>query len=278
MTTKPCIICIAMTGSLPRKEDNPAVPITISEQIESTQEAYEAGASIAHCHVRLDDGTPTADPDRFGLLQEGLIKHCPGMIIQFSTGGKSSSGGDRGKMLPLRPEMASLSTGSSSFPNNGVFANPRDLVEWLALEMVKYDIKPELEIFDLSHLHQAAALQKSGHIKGPLYVQFVMGIKNAMPVDKDVLDYYVKTLHRLTDDGEWCAAGIGPAQIILNDWCVAGGGHARAGLEDNVRLDRDTLAPSNASLVKRVVDLCDKYERPVATPQQARKLLRLRAG
>lgn len=275
MTHKPCIICIAMTGSLPTKDDNPAVPITVAEQIESTQEAFEAGASIAHCHVRLDDGTPTADPERFALLQQGLVKFCPGMIIQFSTGGKSSVGEDRGKMLGLRPEMASLSTGSSTFPT-GVFANSRDLIEWLAAEMVKYEIKPELEIFDLSHLHQAALMQQSGDIKGALYVQFVMGIKNAMPVDRDVFDYYVKTLHRISEGAEWCAAGIGPAQILLNEWCVAAGGHARTGLEDNVRLDRNTLAPSNAALVEKVVELCEKYERPVASPADARQMLGLR--
>ena len=87
MTDNPAIICVAITGSLPTKADNPAVPIDISEQIESTQAAFEAGATICHAHVRTADGTPTADPDRFARLQEGLRKHCPGMIVQFSTGG-----------------------------------------------------------------------------------------------------------------------------------------------------------------------------------------------
>ena len=107
-------------------------------------------------------------------------------------------------------------------------------------------------------------------------VQFVMGVKNAMPADRDVFDYYIKTVHRLFGaDVPWCAAGIGPAQIILNEWAVSSGGHARTGLEDNVRLDRDRLAPSNAAMVHRVVDLCDRYERPVATWRQARAMLGL---
>ena len=123
--TKPCIICVAITGSVPQKADNPAVPITISEQIESTQAAFEAGASIAHCHVRLEDGTPTSDPDRFAQLIEGLKQHCPGMIIQLSTGGRSGAGLERGGMLPLRPDMASLTVGSNNFPTR-VYENPPD--------------------------------------------------------------------------------------------------------------------------------------------------------
>ena len=89
---KPCIICVAITGSLPTKENNPAVPITVAEQVESTQEAFEAGATIAHCHVRDDDGKPTSDPERFARLKEGLEQHCPGMIVQLSTGGRSGAG------------------------------------------------------------------------------------------------------------------------------------------------------------------------------------------
>jgi uncharacterized protein (DUF849 family) len=274
--TKPCIICVAITGSVPRKEDNPAVPITINEQIESTHAAFEAGASIAHCHVRMEDQTPTSDPERFARLMEGLHKHCPGMIVQFSTGGRSGAGHERGGMLPLRPDMASLTVGSNNFPTR-VYENAPDLVDWLAGEMRTYNIKPEIEAFDLSHIHQAVAMNRDGRIPGKLYVQFVMGVKNAMPVDRDVFDYYIKTMNRLAPEAEWCAAGIGRFQLEVNEWCIAEGGHTRTGLEDNVRLDRETLAPSNAALVSRAVELCEKYERPVATWQQAREILELPA-
>lgn len=275
--TKPAIICVAITGSVPKKKDNPAVPISISEQIESTHEAFEAGASICHAHVRTEDETPTSDPERFARLKEGLEKHCPGLIIQFSTGGRSGAGKERGGMLSLRPDMASLTVGSNNFPTR-VYENPPDLVDWLASEMLVYDIKPEIEAFDLSHIFQAAKMADEGRLKAPLYVQFVMGVKNAMPVDRPSFDFFRETLARLAPDAEWCAAGIGPDQILVNEWCVASGGHCRTGLEDNVRLDRDTLAPSNAALVKRVVDLCEKYDRPVATVAEARQILGLRAA
>ncbi|MEM6660206.1 MAG: 3-keto-5-aminohexanoate cleavage protein [Pseudomonadota bacterium] len=274
--TKPCIICVAITGSLPTKENNPAVPITVAEQIESTHEAFEAGASIAHCHVRDDAGKPTSDPDKFAQLKEGLEKHCPGMIIQLSTGGRSGAGLERGGMLPLHPDMASISVGSTNFPTR-VYENAPDLVDWLASEMRKHDVKPEIEAFDLSHILQAKRMADAGDILGTPYVQFVMGVKNAMPADRDVFDFYVKTVHRLFGaDAPWCAAGIGRSQLELNEWSIAAGGHARTGLEDNVRLDRNTLAPSNAALVARAVDICEKHGRPVATWTQAREILGLR--
>jgi uncharacterized protein (DUF849 family) len=272
---QPCIICVAITGSVPTKANNPAVPITIAEQVESTHEAFEAGASIAHCHVRDDEGRPTSDPERFARLKEGLERHCPGMIVQLSTGGRSGAGRERGGMLPLKPDMASLSVGSNNFPTR-VYENPPDLVDWLASEMLAHDIKPEIEAFDLSHIVQATRMAADGRLRGPLYVQFVMGVKNAMPADEAILDIYIATLKRLAPDALWCAAGIGPAQVLLNEWAIARGGHTRTGMEDNVRLDRDTLAPSNAALVRRAATICERHERPVATWQQARQMLGLR--
>ena len=270
----PCIICVAITGSVPTKEDNPAVPISISEQIESTQECYELGASIAHCHVRNDDGTPSIDPDKYRRLKEGIEKYCPGMIIQLSTGGRSGHGFDRGKMLSLRPDMASLTVGSNNFPTR-VYENPPDLVEWLAEEMIRNSVKPEIEIFDLSHIHQAASLAKQNKLQGNLYIQFVMGVKNAMPADFDVFEYYIKTVNRLLPKALWCGAGIGKNQRILNEWCIKLGGHVRTGLEDNIRIDKETLAPSNASLVKIAKEICEQYNRPVASWKKAREILEL---
>lgn len=274
--TNPCIICVAITGSVPRKEDNPAVPVTINEQIESTHAAFEAGAAICHAHVRNDDQTPSSDPEKFAALKEGVEKHCPGMIIQLSTGGRSGAGAERGGMLSLRPDMASLSVGSNNFPTR-VYENPPDLVDWLAHEMRTYGVKPEIEAFDLSHIHQAVALNRDGRIPGTLYVQFVMGVKNAMPVDRDVFDYYVKTMNRLAPDAQWCAAGVGAGQAVVSEWAIAAGGHTRTGLEDNVRWDKTSLAPSNAALVARTAGICERLGRTVATPAQAREILGLRA-
>ena len=273
----PCIICAAITGSVPVKADNPAVPVTVAEQIESTHAAFEAGASICHAHVRNEDETPTSDPDKFAALKEGVEKHCPGMIIQLSTGGRSGAGSERGGMLPLRPDMASLSVGSNNFPTR-VYENPPELVDWLASEMVKYDVKPEIEAFDLSHILMAAQMHKLGKIKAVPYVQFVMGVKNAMPAERFVFDFYLQTVERLFPGAPWCAAGIGANQVVLNEWAVAAGGHARTGLEDNVRWDKASLAPSNAALVTRLAEICAQHERPVATPAQARQILGLRAA
>jgi len=272
---KPCIICVAITGSVPTKADNPAVPITVDEQIESTHAAFEAGAAIAHCHVRAEDGTPTSDPERFARLGEGIARHCPGMIVQFSTGGRSGAGQARGGMLPLRPDMASLSVGSNNFPTR-VYENPPDLIAWLAAEMRRHEIVPEIEAFDLSHILHAIRLHREGVLYGRLYVQFVMGVMNAMPADREVFDFYVHVMRSRAPEANWCAAGIGPNQIIVNEWAIAAGGYTRTGLEDNVRLDRATLAPSNAVLVERAADVCARHERPVANPEQAREILGLR--
>ncbi|MDB0019306.1 3-keto-5-aminohexanoate cleavage protein [Planktomarina temperata] len=273
---KPCILCCAITGSVPTKAANPAVPISISEQVESSLAAVEAGASIIHAHVRNADETPSSDPEKFARLQEELRRHSPDVIIQFSTGGRSGAGQERGGMLPLRPDMASLSVGSNNFPTR-VYENPPDLVAWLASEMQKYEVLPEVEAFDLSHILQALRLHDEGKLFGKLYVQFVMGVKNAMPADRAVFDFYVAQMQARAPQAEWCAAGIGPNQLVVNEWAIAAGGHTRAGLEDNVRLDRNTLAPSNAALIARAAELCTRYERPVASPAQAREILGLRA-
>lgn len=272
---KPCIICVAITGSLPRKSHNPAVPISISEQIESTHAAFEEGAAIMHAHVRNEDETPSSDPDKFAKLKEGVEKHCPGMIIQFSTGGRSGSGRERGGMLPLAPDMASLTVGSNNFPNR-VYENDPALVAWLASEMRQYQVTPEIEIFDLSHLFKAAEMAKNSEIPIKPYIQFVMGVKNAMPADQGVFSFYIETVKRLFGvDTPWCAAGIGANQMVINEWCAKNGGHMRTGLEDNIRMDRDNLAPSNAALVKRAADIAKKHGRIIASPAEARKILNI---
>ena len=273
--TTPCIITVAITGSLPRKENNPAVPITIPEQVESTQAAFEAGATLAHLHVRNDDQTSSSDPAKFARLKEELEKHCPGMILQFSTGGRSGAGKERGGMLALKPDMASLATGSCNFPTR-VYENSPELIDWLAAEMLAHDVKPEIEAFDLSMIFKAVEMAQAGKIKPPLHVQFVMGVKNAMPVDREVFEFYVTTLKRLAPDATWTGAAIGKDQLTLNRWSLELGGHCRTGLEDNVRWDRNSLAASNAALVGRVAELCAEYGRRPATVAEARTLLHLR--
>jgi 3-keto-5-aminohexanoate cleavage enzyme len=275
--TTPCIITVAITGSLPQKSDNPAVPITVAEQVESTHAAFEAGATLVHAHVRNDDGTPSSSPERFARLMEGVRRHCPGMIVQLSTGGRSGTGRERGGMIPLKPEMCSLSTGSCNFPTR-IYENSPELVDWLASEMLAHGVKPEVEAFDLSMIFKAVEMARADRIRGPLHVQFVMGVKNAMPADRAAFEFFVATLKRLAPDATWTGAGIGRDQITLNRWSLELGGHCRTGLEDNVRLDRTTLAPSNAALVKRIADIAGEYGRRPATVAEARAILGLPAA
>jgi uncharacterized protein (DUF849 family) len=270
----PCIITVAITGSVPRKENNPAVPITVSEQVESTHAAYEAGAAMVHVHVRNDDQSTTSNPDKFAAFKEQIRRHCPDIILQFSTGGRSGVGSERGGMLHHRPEMASLSTGSVNFPTR-VYENPPDLIVELAEKMTQYGVKPEIEVFDLAMLYNAIDYARSGLLRAPLHVQFVLGVKHALPAARDILEFEVKKLRELMPDATWVAAGIGRHQLDVNRWCLEMGGHCRTGLEDNVRWDKTRLAASNAELVARVRDLCAEYNREVASPAVARRILGL---
>ncbi len=272
---EPCIISVAITGSVPRKRDNPAVPITVPEQIESTHAAYEAGAALVHVHVRNDDETPSSDPDKFDRLQQGIRQHCPDMIVQFSTGGRGRALEARGAMLHLHPDMASLATGSVNFPTI-VYENPPDFVRSLATTMRDGGIKPEIEVFDLAMLYNTADLVAEGLIEPPPHVQFVFGVKHALPARRDILDFEVAKLRELLPGATWTAAGIGRHQLEVNRWALEMGGHCRTGLEDNVRWDKQRLAGGNAQLVARVAELCAEYGRPVATAAQARSMLGLR--
>jgi len=272
----PCIISVAITGSVPRKKDNPAVPISISEQVESTHAAYEAGASLVHLHVRDEQENSSSDRSRFEALQDGIRQHCPDIIIQFSTGGRGRSFEERGAMLDLRPDMASLATGSVNFPTT-VYENPPDFVRSLAKSMLDNGVKPEIEIFDLAMLYSTVDLVGQGLLASPVHVQFVMGVKNALPAKREILEFEVERLRAELPDATWTAAGIGRHQLEVNHWTLELGGHCRTGLEDNIRWDKDTLATSNAQLVGRVAALCGEYGRPVATAAQARELLHLPA-
>jgi uncharacterized protein (DUF849 family) len=274
--TDPCIISVAITGSVPRKADTPAIPVTVPEQVESTIKAYEAGAALVHVHVRDENEAPSSDPDRFAAFLEGIRKSCPDIIVQFSTGGRGREPDKRGSMLHLKPDMASLATGSVNFPNM-VYENHPDLIRDLARRMHELGVKPEVEVFDLAMLYNAAAMADRGELEKPVHVQFVFGITGALPARRDILEFEVAELARLLPDATWTAAGIGRWQLELNRWALELGGHCRTGLEDNIRYDKERLADSNAELVARVARLCEEYGRRAATAAEARRLLSLSA-
>jgi len=272
--TIPTIITVAITGAIPRKADTPAVPVTPSEQIESTHEAFEAGASVAHIHVRNPDESPSSDPQLFAQVQEGILKHCPKMIVQFSTGGRGRSQNERGRMLYLKPDMASLATGSVNFPAQ-IYENPPQLVEDLARSMLEYSVKPEIEVFDVAMLYNAKIMAVRGLLKRPCQVQFVMGIPNALPARRKLLEFLISELKELMPDATWSAAGIGRHQLEVNQWCLELGGHLRTGLEDNIKFDKDRLARSNGELVARLAGMCAKFGRHAASATEARQILQL---
>jgi 3-keto-5-aminohexanoate cleavage enzyme len=272
---RPVVIAVAITGSVPRKKDNPAVPVTPAEQIESTHAAFEAGASLVHIHVRNRDESSSSDPALFAQVQAGIRKHCPGMIVQFSTGGRGRDPASRGSALSLKPDMASLATGSVNFPTI-IYENSAAFVGELAARMREFRVRPEIEVFDLSHIHGAKRLVDAGLIDERPHVQFVLGIKNALPPQEHLIDLLLGELKRNLPRATWTAAGIGRHQPEVMDWVLARGGDGvRTGLEDNIRVSKDRLAKSNAELVELAAELCARHKARPATPVEARKMLGL---
>lgn len=271
---QPVIITVAITGSQPTKALNPAVPITVSEQVESTQAAFEAGAALVHVHVRDEAGRPSSDPERYGAVLDGVRRHCPGMIVQFSTGGRGRDAAERGSCLSRGPDMGSLATGSVNFATI-IYENAPALVDDLARAMLERSIKPEVEIFDLAMLYNARALIDRGLLQAPAHVQFVLGIPNALPARLEVLDFLIAECACILPGASWTAAGIGRHQLGVMEWALARGGHVRTGLEDNVYLARGRLAASNAELVEQAVACAERAGRKPASAAQARALLGL---
>lgn len=269
----PCIITVAITGSVPRKADNPAVPVTTAEQVEATHEAYEAGATVVHIHVRDEQENVTCDPTRFAAVREGILRHCPDIIIQFSTGGRGASLDERGGMLSLAPEMASLTTGSVNLVNM-IYPNPPDFVRDLSRRMLAHRIKPEIELFDLSMIFATRKLLVEGLLKEPVHVQLVLG-PGGLPARKDIFDFLLSQVRSELPLATWGAMGTGQHQLLVNEWTLEAGGHCRTGFEDNVRFDKSRLAKNNAELVKRLANKVVEHGREVATPAQARQILSL---
>jgi len=274
---RPVVIAVAITGSVPRKKDNPALPVTPAEQIESTHAAYEAGASLVHIHVRNPDESSSSDPALFRAVQEGVMKFCPGMIVQFSTGGRGRTNAERGSALLWKPEMASLSTGSVNFPTI-VYENSPALIDELATRMKDEGIRPEIEVFDLSMIHSARNLVDRGLIDDHPHMQFVLGVKNALPVERHILEFLLSEKQRLLPKATWTAAAIGRFQAEVGRWSVELGGHVRTGLEDNIRVTKDRLASGNAELVEIAARMITDQGQRVATPAEARALLDIPAA
>jgi 3-keto-5-aminohexanoate cleavage enzyme len=274
MASTPAIITVALTGAVATKHDNPAVPVTPAEQVEAAAACFEAGATVCHIHVRGSDQKPSSDPALFGAVQDGIRRRCPDMVVQFSTGGRGRTDQERIEPLRLRPEMASLATGSVNFPG-AIYENSPEFVDALAKEIAALSITPEIEVFDLAMLYAAAQLVRRGILRDHLHVQLVLGVENALPPRESLVEFFVSELRDVLPRATWTAMAVGRFQLEANRWSLARGGHLRTGLEDNLYYEKGRLASSNAELVKRAAALCIEHGRHPATPDETRAILGL---
>jgi 3-keto-5-aminohexanoate cleavage enzyme len=266
------IITAAVTGSLPTKTKTPHVPITPAEIVEAGVRCEQAGAAVIHVHARNpQDESPSTDVRLFEEMYHGL-KARTNLIIQISTGGRAGMAYEsRSDRLELRPEMASLTTGSVNFPD-AVYANSPELITRLATDMQRLGIKPEMEIFDVSMIRNAVELAEKGLAEAPLHFDFVMGLKGAIPA---TIENLVHLKNSIPAGATWTVAGIGPAQLVVNTHAILMGGHVRVGLEDNIYYRKGELAP-NERFVERTVRLAAEFGRAVATPDEARRIMHLK--
>ena len=267
---KKVIITCALTGSVPSKEKFPALPITVYEIVKDAIAVYEAGAAVVHVHVRdRVTGKNSHDIEQFREIKETLEAKCPDLIVQLSTGGRyDASEEDRDNALRCLPEMISYCPGSSAFPT-GAYVNRVEYYTAQAKFMLEHNIKPEIEVFDTNMMSNAINLHKEGLLTGPLYFDFVMGVKNTMPATMSQLGYL---LTMLPEGAEWNLAGVAGMQVSTILWAMGAGGHVRVGLEDNQYLYKGVKA-TNVQLVERAVRIAKEVGREVATPDEARIML-----
>jgi 3-keto-5-aminohexanoate cleavage enzyme len=270
------IISAATTGSWPTKAQNPNVPTTPEEIAEAAIACGEAGAAIVHVHVRDDQEKVTCDPERYARVRELVEAAGSDVIINMSTGGGAGTSGDEERMAPvaLAPEIASFDCGSVNFGER-VFVNSPSFLRELATRMNAHDVKPEIECFEPGHVWNALRLIDEGLLQPPFWFQFVLGVRGGSPPEVKQL---LNMVEMLPPGAHWSVCGIGRAQLLLGMAAMAMGGHVRTGLEDNIWYHKGQLAESNAQLVGRLARIAGEMGRPLATPDQVRALLGLRAA
>jgi len=267
-----CIITVAVNGAEVTRDHQPALPYTPEEIAIEVEKAHAAGASIAHIHARWDDGSPTQDKGRYEQIIEQIQKRCD-IIVQVSTGGAvGMSIEERMQPVFLKPEMATLSTGTVNF-GNGVFMNAPEDIEILAQTMKQEGVRPEFEIFEVGMIQNALQLVKKGYVEGHLHFDFVLGVPGAIPASIQNLTHMIS---QIPQEASWTVAGIGRFQLPMAIHALLLGGHVRVGFEDNVYYSKGVLADSNAQLVERVVRVAKEVGREIATPNEARELLQIK--
>jgi 3-keto-5-aminohexanoate cleavage enzyme len=270
--SEPLIITIAPVGAEVTREHHPGVPFTPEEIALSSLEAVAAGASVVHLHARLDDGTPTGDPEVFAAAIRA-IRSKADPVIMVSTGGAVwMTIEERTRALEAEPDMCSLETGSMNFGDDLFLTSRPDSIA-SALKAYAMGIVPEIELFDVGHAVAAARMLKEGHLKGPLNVNLVLGVPGGIDASPEAIP---ALLRPLPDDVRWTVTAIGRHQRrMLSVAALLGADGVRVGFEDNVYLRKGQLAASNADLVADIAAVVRALGRRVATPGEARSRLGL---
>lgn len=267
------IITAAICGAEVTKENNPNVPYTVEEIGREAEAAYKAGASIIHLHVREDNGSPTQRKERFSECMDEIRRRCPDVIIQPSTGGAvGMSDEERLQSTELYPEMATLDCGTLNFGGDEIFVNSENTIKNFGRTMIERGVKPEIEVFDKGMVDYAIRFNKLGIILSPMHFDFVLGVQ--MTATARDLAFLVDSIpHGST----WTVAGIGRNEFLMAALGIIMGGHIRVGFEDNIYISKGVLAESNGELVEKVVRLAKELGREIATPNEARAILSLKA-
>lgn len=266
------IITVATTGAWPKKEQNPNVPMTPVEIAEDVFKCYKAGASIAHLHMRDDDGNGTMSKEKFEETV-ALIKEKCDIVLNLTTSGDLNATDETRQehLKAIRPEMASYDCGTMNWMHSSVFINHPQFLESLGMTMQEYGVKPEIEIFDLGMIYNSLYYLKKGILKAPLHYQFVLGAAGGAAGTVDNL-VYMKNL--IPEGSTWSAFGIGKSHVPIMLATIALGGHIRVGLEDNLYFGSGVLA-TNEQLVVRASNLIRESGNEIASPDDARQILGL---
>ena len=273
------IITIAPTGAWPKKENNPAVPMTPEEIAEDVYACWKAGAAVAHLHMRDDEGNGTMDKEKFKKTVELIKAHkdCD-IVLNLTTSGDLHATDEtrQAHLRELRPEMASYDCGSMNWLNSSLFLNPPAFLEELGATMQEYNVKPEIEAFDPGMIANAAYYVKKGVLKTPLHFQFCMGCANGIPGSVKNLVFMKETMEQLCPGSTWSCFGVGHSAMEIMYAAIAMGGHIRVGMEDNVMFAKGQLAESNVQFVERAKQAIELFGRQAATPDEARQILGLK--
>lgn len=271
---EPLVITAAICGAEVTKEQNPAVPYTAEELAEEAARCFVEGARVVHLHVRHPDGRPTQDRQVFRVAIEAIRARAPDLIIQVSTGGAvGMSVEERTQPLDLDPEFCTLTTGSVNFGDD-VFLNTFPMIEAIAGKARARGVRMEIEVFDAGFVDNAMLLVRRGLLEPPLHFDFVLGVPGGMTGTTDRLDFLLTTI---PEGSTWMVAGVGRFELPLAREAVGRGGHVRVGLEDNLFLRKGVLAQGSWELVREVATYAREAGRPLATPDDARRILRIPA-